>query len=65
MVNQITPPVGFNLFVISGINNDNLMRIVKASLPFFLNHATGDSTSDGFTGHRPVPPEQNGCQIMT
>jgi len=32
---QITPPVGFNLFVISGLNNDSLFRIAKATLPFF------------------------------
>jgi len=32
---QITPPVGFNLFVISGLNNDSLFRIAKAALPFF------------------------------
>ena len=33
---QITPPVGFNLFVISGLNNDDLVTIAKAALPFFL-----------------------------
>lgn len=33
---QITPPVGFNLFVISGLNNDNLGKIAKAAFPFFL-----------------------------
>jgi len=33
---QITPPVGFNLFVISGLNNDDLFHIARASLPFFL-----------------------------
>jgi len=33
---QITPPVGFNLFVISGLNNDDILRIAKAALPFFL-----------------------------
>ncbi len=33
---QITPPVGFNLFVISGLNNDNIFRIAKAALPFFF-----------------------------
>ncbi len=32
---QITPPVGFNLFVISGLNNDSLFKIAKAALPFF------------------------------
>ncbi len=33
---QVTPPVGFNLFVISGLSNDDLFRIAKAALPFFL-----------------------------
>ena len=33
---QITPPVGFNLFVISGLNNDDIMKIAKAAFPFFL-----------------------------
>ncbi len=33
---QVTPPVGFNLFVISGLNNDELFAIAKAALPFFL-----------------------------
>jgi tripartite ATP-independent transporter DctM subunit len=33
---QITPPVGFNLFVISGLNNDDLFKIAKAALPFFF-----------------------------
>jgi tripartite ATP-independent transporter DctM subunit len=33
---QITPPVGFNLFVISGLNNDGLGKIAKAAFPFFV-----------------------------
>src|SRR5690606_34974140 len=33
---QITPPVGFNLFVIQGMPGAPLMRIAKAALPFFL-----------------------------
>lgn len=33
---QITPPVGFNLFVISGLNNDDIFHISKMTLPFFL-----------------------------
>jgi TRAP-type C4-dicarboxylate transport system permease large subunit len=33
---QVTPPVGFNLFVISGLNNDDLFTIAKAAFPFFL-----------------------------
>jgi len=33
---QITPPVGFNLFVISGLNNDDLVTIARAAMPFFF-----------------------------
>jgi tripartite ATP-independent transporter DctM subunit len=33
---QITPPVGFNLFVISGLNNDDIFHVARAALPFFL-----------------------------
>ncbi|PKN76987.1 MAG: C4-dicarboxylate ABC transporter permease [Deltaproteobacteria bacterium HGW-Deltaproteobacteria-10] len=33
---QVTPPVGFNLFVISGLNDDSLGTIAKAAFPFFL-----------------------------
>ncbi len=32
---QITPPVGFNLFVISSINNDDLLTIARDAMPFF------------------------------
>ena len=32
---QITPPVGFNLFVISSLNQDDIFVIAKQSLPFF------------------------------
>ncbi len=33
---QITPPVGFNLFVISSLNNDDVLVIAKDALPFFF-----------------------------
>ena len=33
---QITPPVGFNLFVIQGMTGENILRIAEASLPFFF-----------------------------
>jgi TRAP-type C4-dicarboxylate transport system permease large subunit len=32
---QITPPVGFNLFVIQGLTGEPLGRITRAALPFF------------------------------
>lgn len=33
---QITPPVGFNLFVVQGLTQEKPLTIAKASLPFFL-----------------------------
>jgi C4-dicarboxylate transporter, DctM subunit len=33
---QITPPVGFNLFVIQGLTGRNLFEIAGATLPFFF-----------------------------
>lgn len=32
---QITPPVGFNLFVISSLNNDDILTVARAAFPFF------------------------------
>ncbi|MBI1209196.1 MAG: TRAP transporter large permease subunit [Azospirillum sp.] len=33
---QITPPVGFNLFVLQGLTGRDLLHIGKVALPFFL-----------------------------
>ena len=33
---QITPPVGFNLFVIQGLTGMNILRVAGAAIPFFL-----------------------------
>ncbi len=35
-MSQITPPVGFNLFVIQGLTRINIMTIARDALPFFL-----------------------------
>ena len=35
-MSQITPPVGFNLFVVQGLTGEGIGRIARASLPFFL-----------------------------
>ncbi|HHH40015.1 MAG TPA: TRAP transporter large permease subunit [Sedimenticola sp.] len=35
-MSQITPPVGFNLFVIQGLTGRNILRIAVYALPFFL-----------------------------
>ena len=33
---QITPPVGFNLFVIQGLTGESIGRVARATIPFFL-----------------------------
>lgn len=35
-LSQITPPVGFSLFVIQGISGEKIEYILKATLPFFM-----------------------------
>jgi len=35
-VSQITPPVGFNLFVIQGLTDEPIMNIAKYAFPFFF-----------------------------
>ena len=33
---QITPPLGFNLFVIQGLTRMSILRVARATFPFFL-----------------------------
>ncbi|KZD12508.1 TRAP transporter large permease [Oceanibaculum pacificum] len=35
-MSQITPPVGFNLFVLQGLTGRNILYIAYAALPFFI-----------------------------
>jgi C4-dicarboxylate transporter DctM subunit len=35
-MSQVTPPVGFSLFVIQSISGESIGYIVKATFPFFL-----------------------------
>ena len=35
-VSQITPPVGFNLFVIQGLTGEPIIKIARYALPFFF-----------------------------
>ncbi|CUB04602.1 TRAP transporter large permease [Marinomonas fungiae] len=35
-MSQITPPVGFNLFVIQSLTGRNIIYVARAALPFFL-----------------------------
>jgi tripartite ATP-independent transporter DctM subunit len=33
---QVTPPVGFNLFVLQGMTGKSIMTVARASVPFFM-----------------------------
>jgi tripartite ATP-independent transporter DctM subunit len=33
---QVTPPVGFNLYVLQGLTGESMGRVARATLPFFL-----------------------------
>lgn len=35
-MSQITPPVGFNLFVLQGLTGENILYVARAALPFFF-----------------------------
>lgn len=35
-ISQITPPVGFNLFVIQGLTGEPILKIARYALPFFF-----------------------------
>jgi TRAP-type C4-dicarboxylate transport system permease large subunit len=35
-MSQITPPVGFNLFVLQGLTGDDILSVARAALPFFM-----------------------------
>jgi len=35
-MSQITPPVGFNLFVIQSLTGKNIIYVAKVALPFFF-----------------------------
>jgi len=35
-MSQITPPVGFNLFVLQGLTGQNIFKVARAAIPFFF-----------------------------
>ena len=35
-MSQITPPVGFNLFVLQGLTGRDILSVARAALPFFF-----------------------------
>ncbi len=49
-MSQITPPVGFNLFVIQGLTGLDILRIARAAFPFFLLLLAGVGLIVAFPG---------------
>ena len=47
---QITPPVGFNLFVLQGMTGRNIFWIAKVSFPFFVLMAAAVALIVAFPG---------------
>jgi len=47
---QITPPLGFNLFVIQGLTGQNILKVARAALPFFLLLIVGIILITAFPG---------------
>ena len=35
-MSQITPPVGFNLFVLQGLTGKDILSVARSAFPFFL-----------------------------
>ncbi len=35
-MSQITPPVGFNFFVLQGLTGRNILQVARAAMPFFF-----------------------------
>ncbi len=59
-MSQITPPVGFNLFVIQGMTGINIMRVAQAAFPFFLLLLLGVVLITVFPGIVTYPPSLMG-----
>lgn len=59
-MSQITPPVGFNLFVIQGLTGINILRVARAALPFFALLLLGTLLITIFPGIVTVLPNAMG-----
>jgi tripartite ATP-independent transporter DctM subunit len=57
-MSQITPPVGFNLFVIQGLTGRNILQVAWAALPFFLLMVVAVVLLVAFPGLATWLPEQ-------
>ena len=53
---QITPPVGFNLFVLQGMTKQDITWIARASLPLFLLMVVAVALIYFFPRHRHLAP---------
>ena len=54
---QVTPPVGFNLFVIQGISGTPILQTAKSALPFFLLMCLGAAVLAVFPQIALAPPK--------
>jgi tripartite ATP-independent transporter DctM subunit len=59
-MSQITPPVGFNLFVLQGLTGRNILRIAWAAFPFFVLMTVGIVLLVAFPGIALYLPSQMG-----
>ena len=56
---QITPPVGFNLFVLQGLTGKDMFYVAMAALPFFLLMTVAVATDLDLSGDRLLPAGQD------
>ena len=56
---QITPPVGFNLFVIQGMTGEKIGRIAIATLALLLHHGGHGALDYGLPRNRHVPAREH------
>ncbi len=54
---QVTPPVGFNLFVLQGISGRSISYVARAALPLLRADAGRGRIARCLPEHRPVAPK--------
>jgi len=57
-MSQITPPVGFNLFVLQGLTGRSILEVARAALPFFFVLMVGVALLVAFPGLATWLPQQ-------
>ena len=63
-ISQITPPVGFNLFVLQGITNTNIFVLARQAVPFFILLIVWDYYYYNFSGYCYVPAQSAEQMIL-